>query len=221
MMGKLSMEESRKEIRNSPGAPSVPAKATIFAFHVFRGNSTIFPHAVQRSWISEYKERRTPIALQSQDHITTTSRSLLRSHRRLDPTPSARSRKAEARKRHFPEAAAARRAPETIRTTSAARKKDNPDRPRAIPTLPWCRFAAYRQLDAACATARGVRRECARWYGCGRTPAPRRRCANSHWLPRKPARSPCTNARDKTCANDFRCETPIPHDRCTASHPWS
>src|ERR1700720_1291264 len=30
--GKVSTEESRKEIRNSPGAPSPPAKATIFCF---------------------------------------------------------------------------------------------------------------------------------------------------------------------------------------------
>src|SRR5580692_2511487 len=30
--GKVRMEESRKEMRNSPGAPRVPAKRTIFCF---------------------------------------------------------------------------------------------------------------------------------------------------------------------------------------------
>src|SRR6202795_5131059 len=33
MIGNVSTDESRKEIRNSPGAPSVPANATIFCFH--------------------------------------------------------------------------------------------------------------------------------------------------------------------------------------------
>src|SRR5262249_47126828 len=32
--GNVSTDESRKEIRNSPGAPRLPAKATIFSFHV-------------------------------------------------------------------------------------------------------------------------------------------------------------------------------------------
>src|SRR5437660_5648418 len=44
MMGNVSTEESRNEIRNSPGAPSPPANATIFAFHPFKlvanGNSS-------------------------------------------------------------------------------------------------------------------------------------------------------------------------------------
>src|SRR5229473_3512200 len=31
--GKVRTDESRNEIRNSPGAPSVPANATIFCFH--------------------------------------------------------------------------------------------------------------------------------------------------------------------------------------------
>jgi hypothetical protein len=34
MTGKVKTEESRKEIRKSPGAPKLPAKATIFCFHV-------------------------------------------------------------------------------------------------------------------------------------------------------------------------------------------
>src|SRR5262250_275748 len=34
--GNVKIEESRKEIRNSPGAPSAPAKATIFCFQPFR-----------------------------------------------------------------------------------------------------------------------------------------------------------------------------------------
>src|SRR6516164_4689258 len=35
--GNVKIEESRKEIRNSPGAPSAPAKATIFCFQPLRG----------------------------------------------------------------------------------------------------------------------------------------------------------------------------------------
>src|SRR5262249_2232120 len=31
--GNVSTEESRKEMRNNPGAPNTPAKATIFCFH--------------------------------------------------------------------------------------------------------------------------------------------------------------------------------------------
>ena len=33
MTGNVSTDESRKEIRNSPGAPSVPANATTLCFH--------------------------------------------------------------------------------------------------------------------------------------------------------------------------------------------
>src|SRR6266436_6008126 len=44
IIGNVSTEESRKEIRKSPGAPSPPAKATIFCFHplklVAKGNSS-------------------------------------------------------------------------------------------------------------------------------------------------------------------------------------
>src|SRR5207244_3953012 len=36
MIGNVSTEESRKEIRKSPGAPSPPANATIFCFHPFK-----------------------------------------------------------------------------------------------------------------------------------------------------------------------------------------
>src|SRR6184192_1096872 len=36
MIGNVSTEESRNEIRKSPGAPSPPANATIFCFHPFR-----------------------------------------------------------------------------------------------------------------------------------------------------------------------------------------
>src|SRR5438309_9606651 len=36
MLGHVSTEESRKEIRKSPGAPSPPANATIFCFHPFK-----------------------------------------------------------------------------------------------------------------------------------------------------------------------------------------
>src|SRR5579863_9185104 len=46
MTGKVSTDESRKEIRNSPGAPSVPAKATIFDFHEF--NLTFTPRSNSR-----------------------------------------------------------------------------------------------------------------------------------------------------------------------------
>src|SRR5438477_5509933 len=35
MIGNVSTEESRKEIRKSPGAPSPPANVTIFCFHPF------------------------------------------------------------------------------------------------------------------------------------------------------------------------------------------
>ena len=34
--GKLKTEESRKEMRNRPGAPKVPAKATILCFQEFK-----------------------------------------------------------------------------------------------------------------------------------------------------------------------------------------
>src|SRR5271156_522574 len=40
MMGKESTEESRKEMRNRPGAPSPLAKAIIFCFHPLRVNAT-------------------------------------------------------------------------------------------------------------------------------------------------------------------------------------
>src|SRR5881392_2347802 len=36
MIGNVSTEESRKEVRKSPGAPSPPANATIFCFHPFK-----------------------------------------------------------------------------------------------------------------------------------------------------------------------------------------
>lgn len=36
MMGNESTEESKKEIRKRPGAPSPPAKATIFCFQPFK-----------------------------------------------------------------------------------------------------------------------------------------------------------------------------------------
>jgi hypothetical protein len=35
--GNVKIDESRKEIRNSPGAPSAPAKATIFCFQPLKG----------------------------------------------------------------------------------------------------------------------------------------------------------------------------------------
>src|SRR5271154_6904685 len=35
MIGKLSTEESRNEIRNKPGAPKAPAKIIIFCFQAF------------------------------------------------------------------------------------------------------------------------------------------------------------------------------------------
>jgi hypothetical protein len=40
--GNVSTDESRKEIKNNPGAPSVPANATIFAFHPLTLSSTPF-----------------------------------------------------------------------------------------------------------------------------------------------------------------------------------
>jgi len=36
MTGKVSTDESRNEIRNKPGAPSPPAKNTIFCFQPLR-----------------------------------------------------------------------------------------------------------------------------------------------------------------------------------------
>src|SRR4029077_16603276 len=35
--GNVSTDESRKEIRKSPGAPRTPAKATLFCFHALNG----------------------------------------------------------------------------------------------------------------------------------------------------------------------------------------
>jgi hypothetical protein len=35
--GNVSTDESRKEIRKSPGAPRTPANATIFCFHALNG----------------------------------------------------------------------------------------------------------------------------------------------------------------------------------------
>src|SRR5271154_2972910 len=43
IIGKLRMEESRKEISSSPGAPSVPANSTILSFQVFSGNPMPLP----------------------------------------------------------------------------------------------------------------------------------------------------------------------------------
>src|SRR5579863_2915504 len=43
IMGKLRMEESKKEISSNPGAPSVPANITIFSFQVFSGNPMHLP----------------------------------------------------------------------------------------------------------------------------------------------------------------------------------
>jgi hypothetical protein len=36
MTGNVSTDESRNEIRKSPGAPSPPANATTFCFHPFK-----------------------------------------------------------------------------------------------------------------------------------------------------------------------------------------
>src|SRR5258707_2955268 len=41
--GNVSTDESRKEIRNRPGAPRPPANATIFCFHPFRLGGKRFP----------------------------------------------------------------------------------------------------------------------------------------------------------------------------------
>jgi hypothetical protein len=39
MTGKVRTDESRNEIRKSPGAPIAPAYATIFCFQPFRNSS--------------------------------------------------------------------------------------------------------------------------------------------------------------------------------------
>ena len=40
--GNVSTDESKKEIRKSPGAPKVPANATTFCFHVFNPDAKRF-----------------------------------------------------------------------------------------------------------------------------------------------------------------------------------
>jgi len=42
MTGKVRIDESKKEIRNSPGAPSAPANATIFCFQPLKGAVNAF-----------------------------------------------------------------------------------------------------------------------------------------------------------------------------------
>src|ERR1700740_1177221 len=45
MTGNVSTEESRKEIRKSPGAPRPPANATIFCFHGIKTDGKSSPHS--------------------------------------------------------------------------------------------------------------------------------------------------------------------------------
>ena len=49
--GNVSTEESRNEIRNSPGAPSPPANATIFSFHPLNPIAKKFLHLVAISGV--------------------------------------------------------------------------------------------------------------------------------------------------------------------------
>src|SRR6266568_1042011 len=48
--GNVSTDESRNEIRQSPGAPRLPANATILSFHAFMPSANSLSRETHKSW---------------------------------------------------------------------------------------------------------------------------------------------------------------------------
>src|SRR5208283_6095227 len=94
----VSTDESRKEIRKSPGAPSTPANATIFCFHAL--NELVKRKPPEKRGIHRRSGRSRAA-----------SRSPRRLHRKRGAIPRAPSRREEAHTQHSPRAAGARHAP--------------------------------------------------------------------------------------------------------------
>src|ERR1043166_9015692 len=120
MTGNVSTDESRNEIKNRPGAPSVPANATIFCFHAFNPPPTFRSGPGIPIPQPCHSERSEESAFFRPPEAKTTSPPLPQSHPKPDAIPPAKSHTAAAHTPHCPEAAAALRVPEKIYTTSAA-----------------------------------------------------------------------------------------------------
>src|SRR5579884_3082720 len=132
---------------------------------------------------------------------------------------SRKSHRAAERTPHFPEAAGARHGPKRSGTASDPSRTNSPHPPCAVQSRQSFRFDARPPPDAARAIAQGAPRESARSAQCDRRPAHRQKFAGWRLPPRKPAHSPCKNARGKRCASGSRCGTPPPRDPCRASRP--
>src|SRR5438876_4199902 len=131
----------------------------------------------------------------------------------------AKSHKEEERKQHFQADAEARRAPGKNHKALDASPKGI-QHPRLVTQLPRSfRSVEHPQPAKILSVGKDGWSLVLQSSQSGQTPVPHRKSSGSRLPPHTPARSPCKNGRDKTCADDFRCGTLIPRDRCTASHP--
>src|SRR5713226_2371129 len=222
MTGNVSTEESRNEMRKSPGAPSPPAKATTFCFHPLRLDGTRHS-SNQRSLLVGAQPAAAGAPFDTTANLSRQLCSVraacechLESRRTRGAVRPVKSRMAARRKRHSPAAATELPAPEKTGKASAASRKDILHPRRAARSLRSSPIAASRQPAEVRAKARGAPHESARLWRSGQRPARRQKSVGMHSPPRRQAHYLCKNARGRTCAGGLHCGKRPPPHRCTA-----